>query len=132
MPNTAEKLTPCTGSNWMLLLIDADNNPETGWFGYDFLINKNIKNEKTTTLMHYDRAHPENPWVEVADLKFRYAGNELEVSVPRKILGLTATSFTFDFKWSDNAVGLKDPISLCTDGDTAPNRRFNYRCIWKN
>jgi hypothetical protein len=23
-----------------------------------------------------------------------------------------------------------DPVSLCTDGDTAPNRRFNYRCIW--
>ena len=129
---TAEKLTPCTGNNWMLLLIDADNNPETGWFGYDFLINKKVKNEKTTTLMCYDRAHPENPWVEVADLKFRYAGNELEVSVPRKILGLTATSFTFDFKWSDNAARLKDPVSLCTDGDTAPNRRFNYRCIWKN
>jgi hypothetical protein len=26
---------------------------------------------------------------------------------------------------------LKDPISLCLAGDSAPNRRFNYRCIWK-
>jgi len=127
---TAEKLTPCTGNNWMLLLIDADNNPETGWHGYDFLINKSVKNDKTTTLMRYDASHPENPWVAVADLKYRYVGNEMEISVPRKLLGLSESKFTFDFKWSDNAADLKDPISLCINGDTAPNRRFNYRCIW--
>lgn len=128
---TADKLTTCKGNNWMLLLIDADNNPETGWFGYDFIINKNVKNDNTTTLMRYDAAHPENPWVEIADLKFRYVDNKMEISVPRKILGLNGNSFTFDFKWSDNPTELKDPISLCTNGDTAPNRRFNYRCIWK-
>jgi len=114
----------------MLLLIDADNNSQTGWFGYDFLINKNVKDPNTSTLMHYDNKHPEHPWVEVADLKLRYSGNQLEIEVPRKLLGLTSTTFTFDFKWSDNASDLKDPISLCTNGDTAPNRRFNYRFIW--
>ena len=45
-------------------------------------------------------------------------------------LGLTGDGFTFDFKWSDNAYELEDPISFCLHGDTAPNRRFNYRCIW--
>ena len=114
----------------MLLLIDTDNNPQTGWFGYDFIINKNVKDEKTTTLMRFDPTHPENPWVKVADLEFRYVGNQLEVSVPRKLIGLNGAKFIFDFKWSDNASDLKDPISLCTDGDTAPNRRFNYRFIW--
>jgi len=128
---TAEKLTSCKGNNWMLLLIDADNNPETGWYGYDFIINKNIKDEKTSTLMRFDPAHSENPWIKVADLAFSYAGNKLEVSVPRKLLGLNGTKFLFDFKWSDNASDLKTPISLCTDGDTAPNRRFNYRFIWE-
>jgi hypothetical protein len=128
---TADKLTMCSGNNWMLLFIDADNNPETGWFGYDFIINKSVKNDNTTTLMRYDKVHAENPWVSVTDLRFTYVGNEMEVSVPRKLLGFTATKFTFDFKWCDNASDLKDPISLCTDGDTAPNRRFNYRCIWK-
>ena len=127
---TAGKLSPCNGNNWMLLLIDTDNNPQTGWFGYDFIINKNVKDEKTTTLMRFDPTHPENPWVKVADLEFRYVGNQLEVSVPRKLIGLNGAKFIFDFKWSDNASDLKDPISLCTDGDTAPNRRFNYRFIW--
>ena len=35
---TADALTPCTDNNWMLLLIDADNDPSTGWYGYDYLI----------------------------------------------------------------------------------------------
>lgn len=37
---TAEALSDHTGNHWMLLLIDADNNHATGWYGYDFLINK--------------------------------------------------------------------------------------------
>jgi hypothetical protein len=128
---TAEQLSSHTGDNWMLLLLDADNNPETGWYGYDFLINKNVKNEGTTTLMRYNGADSVNAWTEVADLNFRYQGKELEIAVPRKLLGLTRSKFTFDFKWSDHAAGLKDPISLCINGDTAPNRRFNYRCMWE-
>jgi hypothetical protein len=54
----------------------------------------------------------------------------MEIAVPKKALGLAEDKFTFDFKWSDNAADLNDVISLCLDGDTAPNRRFNYRCIW--
>ena len=125
---TADALTPCTDNNWMLLLIDADNDPSTGWYGYDYLINKRIKNDQTTTLMRYDSA--KGDWTEVADLPMRYAGNQLEVSVPRELLGLGGDHFVFDFKWSDNPTDLNDPISLCLNGDTAPNRRFNYRCIW--
>jgi len=128
---TNDSLTPYSGKNWMLLLIDADKNPATGWYGYDYLINKKVKDGQTTTLMRYDAIHPENPWVEVADLKYSISGNKLELSVPRKLLGLAGDQMTINFKWSDNAAGLKDPISLCTDGDTAPNRRFNYRFIWK-
>lgn len=128
---TSENLTSHTGKNWMLLFIDSDNNPNTGWYGYDYVINKSVKSEKTTTLMRYNAANTENPWIEVADLKYRYAGTELELYIPRKLIGLLGDQFTFDFKWSDNAAELNDPISFCTDGDTAPNRRFNYRCIWK-
>jgi len=128
---TSGNLTGSADKNWMLLLIDADKNPATGWYGYDFVINKKVKDEHTTTLMRYDPAHPDDPWQEVSDLKYYYAGNQLELSVPRNLLGLSANQFVFDFKWSDNPSELKDPVSLCTHGDTAPNRRFNYRCIWK-
>lgn len=48
-------------------------------------------------------------------------GARLTVSVPADLLGES-----FDFKWSDNAADLADPISVATTGDTAPNRRFCY------
>ena len=128
---TDNKLTPYTGNNWMLLLIDADKNPATGWYGYDYIINKKVKNATTTTLMRYDSTAAEGPWVEVAQLSYQYKNNAVELSVPRSLLGLNDNAFTFDFHWSDNADDLKDPISLSTSGDSAPNRRFNYRCIWQ-
>ena len=55
-------------------------------------------------------------------MPFRCAGNALELAVPKALLGLGADAFTFDFQWADNPTGLKDPISLCTSGDTAPDR----------
>jgi hypothetical protein len=128
---TKEALTPHTGTNWMLLLIDADLNPNTGWYGYDYLINQRVIDQKTTTLMRYISGAPNGSWVEVARLNYRYSGKALEMAVPRKLLGMKGDAFTFDFHWCDNPIDLKDPISLCISGDSAPNRRFNYRCIWK-
>jgi hypothetical protein len=129
---TREALTPHTGTNWMLLLIDADLNPDTGWYGYDYLINWRVIDEKTTTIMRYDPGTREGSWVEASRVSYRYSGKELELAVPRKLLGLKGDSFSFDFHWCDNPTDLRDPISLCTSGDSAPNRRFNYRCTWKN
>jgi hypothetical protein len=128
---TKEPLTPHSGNNWMLLLIDADQNHDTGWYGYDYLVNKKIIDEKTTTLMRYAPEAPEGPWVEKAQLDYRYVGNKLEVAVPGEVFNFKNDGTTFDFHWCDNPADLKDPISLCLDGDSAPNRRFNYRCIWK-
>ncbi len=127
---TADTLTSYTGHNWMLLLIDADKNSETGWFGYDFVVNKSIIDEKTTTLLRYDQ--DSHRWVQIADLSYHSSGKRLEVAVPRRLIGLDGkTSLSFDFHWCDNPSDLRDPISLCTGGDSAPNRRFNYRCIWR-
>jgi hypothetical protein len=128
---TRETLTSCTGSNWMLLLIDADQNPKTGWAGYDYIVNLKVIDAKTTTLMRYALEAPGRGWVEVARLPLHFEGKRLELMMPRKLLSLPGEAFSFDFKWTDNPTDLKDPLSLCSSGDTAPNRRFNYRCIWK-
>lgn len=124
---THNALTPHSGANWMLLLIDADKNPETGWYGYDYLVNQSIADSRTTTIRRYQ----DGKWVDAGVLNYRYKGKALELAVPRKLLGLTGDSITFDFKWADNPTDLTDPISLCTNGDSAPNRRFNYRAIWR-
>ncbi len=128
---TQAALTPHTGTNWMLLLIDADQNPATGWFGYDYIINLRVVNEQTTTLERYAPEAPGGPWIEVARLNYRYQGRQLELAVPRRLLGLPGDAFAFDFHWCDHPPDLQDPISLCLAGDSAPNRRFNYRCVWQ-
>ena len=124
---TADPLTSHKDTHWMMLFLDADHNSDTGWYGYDYLINNEIKTDKLTTLMKYDG----KKWVKVADISYRYKGTQMELSIPRKLLHLNKYAFTFDFKWSDNAGELIDPISFALNGDTAPNRRFNYRYIWK-
>ena len=111
----------------MLLLIDSDNNSKTGWYGYDYLVNQNVKNEQQTTLMRYEN----EKWVEISHLNYRKENNQLEIEIPRRLLNLSQDQFIIDFKWSDNPEELVDPISFCLNGDTAPNRRFNYRLIWE-
>ncbi|MFD2146760.1 hypothetical protein [Mucilaginibacter antarcticus] len=63
---TDQALTSSTGKNWMMLFIDADQNSNTGWYGYDYTINKKVIDSKTTTLMHYDAKAPGDHWVQVA------------------------------------------------------------------
>ncbi|NLV45928.1 MAG: hypothetical protein GXY07_15680 [Candidatus Hydrogenedentes bacterium] len=128
---THEALTPSTDPNWMLLLIDADKDNSTGWFGYDFLINQPVISDTNTTLMRYASDSADGPWVAQGTLEYRRGEKELEIAVPRALLALNGDALTFDFHWCDNPVELKDPISLCMHGDSAPNRRFNYRCVWK-
>ena len=123
---TAAPLTPSTDSKWMLLLIDADKNPSTGWFGYDYIVNYRVNDAHSTQLMKWNGKQ----WKKIANVPYAVNGNKLELSLPRKTMGWTEKSLTFDFKWADNPADLKSPVSFCTDGDTAPNRRFNYRCIW--
>ena len=128
---TREPLTPHTGRNWMLLFLDADRNPDTGWYGYDFVVNRSLVDDHTTTLQRFVPGTDGGSWVEVARPAYRASGNALELSLPRDLLGWRGDALSFDFHWSDNAAELKDPISLGTSGDSAPNRRFNYRCVWK-
>ena len=40
---TRDKLTSPADPNWMLLFIDADQNPKTGWLGYDFVVNRKVR-----------------------------------------------------------------------------------------
>lgn len=125
---TSNNITPHTDKNWMLLLIDADNNSSTGWYGYDFIVNQDVKDKHTTTLKQYDNEKKE--WNYVADIAMCYSDNRLELSISRQHLNIMGDKLTLDFKWADNPEELTDPISLCLNGDTAPNRRFNYRLIW--
>ena len=120
-------ITTSTDPDWMLLLIDSDQDSSTGWYGYDFIVNKKVVDGRHTTIMSYS----DGTWKEVATVPYKVSGTEMELAVPASILGVGGDSVSFDFKWADNVGELVDPISLCLHGDTAPNRRFNYRFVFE-
>ena len=123
---TASDLTPCSDPDWMLLLIDTDQNSATGWYGYDILVNKSVTSEGTSAVLKWEN----EAWSPAGEAAFAVSGNKIELSIPKDIIGLSGNKASFDFKWADNPGELVDPISICVSGDTAPNRRFNYRFIW--
>lgn len=123
---TGSALTSPDDKDWMLLLINADQDYSTGWCGYDFLINKNMLNPGYSQILEYK----DGGWKSVGKASYAVRGNKLELSFPLSVLRLGGKSISFDFKWADNPGSLEDPISMCVHGDTAPNRRFNYRFVW--
>ncbi len=123
---TEKDITPFKGDNWMLLFIDADQNHATGWEGYDYLANKFVNDDKTTTLKL-----AKTGWdfrTINRQVAYHVKGNKLELSIPRVDIGQTNPDHVaFDFHWADNIQKDGDIIEFAVSGDSAPERRFNYR-----
>lgn len=118
---TREPLTPATDPNWMQLYIDADQNSTDGWLGYDFLMKQGGVSK---------HAGGGYVWGPPTPVEFRMTGNEMEISISRKSLGLKSGPFTLDFKWADNLQQTGDWSDFTLSGDVAPNDRFNYRAVF--
>jgi hypothetical protein len=121
----AAGLTSPQDQSWMVLFIDADNNPKTGWLGYDYIVNRTNVRSNITTLER--NVAGQYQWSSPVDIPFHFAGNELELAVPNVALGLTGESAVVDFKWADNLQQTGDWSDFTLNGDAAPNDRFNYR-----
>lgn len=121
--STKEAITSYKDKNWMLLLIDNDQNPATGWKGYDLLINDDIMSDSMTTVKKY---HPKKGWILLESIPYKKEGNQLMVSIPKKLLKFNNT-LNFDFHWTDNPSKLETIYDLINAGDNAPTRRANYR-----
>ena len=120
---TRQPLTPHTDPHWMLLLLDTDQNAATGWLGYDFVVNQEVLDENTTTI----KAWRGGAWEKVGEATFAMKGERLEISLPRSLLNLLESTPSFDLHWADNIQSFGDISELGINGDSAPNRRWNYR-----
>lgn len=119
---TSQKLTTSTGKNWMLLFVDTDQSAKTGWSGYDLLINRLVKGQRTTVSRWNGHR-----WVDMATSPVRYVNNELELSIPLTIVSQKSARIQLDFHWADNIQQLNNITEFFINGDSAPDRRFNYR-----
>ena len=120
---TAQPITAHTDPMWMLLLLDADQDAATGWLGYDFVVNHEVIGEGETTVKRWNSG----AWEPLASIPYRVNGNGLELAVPRALVGETGDAPAFDFHWADNIQSFDSIAELGVNGDSAPNRRWNYR-----
>jgi hypothetical protein len=120
---TYKPLTTWKGANWMLLLIDTDGKKSTGWQGYDLVVNKSVTNDTQTTVQRWQSGH----WGAATPVTYRAAGYQLEMALPRALFGKAAPGF--DFHWVDNVPITSGLNPFFTNGDSAPDRRFNYRFV---
>lgn len=120
---TREQMTPHTDAHWMLLLLDTDGDGGTGWLGYDAIVNLDVLSETETTFKTWQAG----TWKTVATVAYRVNGNGLELSIPRALIKKDRGPLSVDFHWADNIQGFGDVSELGLNGDSAPNRRWNYR-----
>ena len=66
-------------------------------------------------------------WATAGTATYRVNGNGMEVSVPRAVVAIASGKPAFDFHWADNIRRFGDVSELGVNGDSAPNRRWNYR-----
>ena len=123
---TREPISPPTGKDWMQLLINADRRADTGWFGYDYVLNRQPGDGQEAVLERFDRA--KNTWVDPVRVGLHLDGNRLAVQIPRSAVREFAGRLDFEFKWADNVAldRMKSPAEFMDGGDVAPDGRFNY------
>lgn len=126
---TASPITAPDDKAWMLLFIDADANPATGWLGYDFVVNRKGSDDRHATLEAC--VGREYRWEKRAQIDLRREGCELELAIPQAALGLKKGPATLDFKWADHIRQTGEAADFTLHGDVAPNDRFNYRAVFK-
>lgn len=120
---TAKDITDdySTGS-WMNLFLDTDGVLDNSWNGYEYIVNYSASSDGTSTVARYNGSSFET----AGEAKFRVYGNQMMVSVPKSVLGLSGTGISLNFKWADSRTAYSVVTDYYTLGDTMPYGRFNY------
>lgn len=119
---TADKLTPHTDPNWMTLFIDTDRRKDTGWQGYDLVINR----KKVASRSTIEKSVKAKSWAIAGVTEYAYSDKYLELRVPISLIMRRNKQLDFEFKWSDNRQKEGDIMDFWLNGDVAPSGRFNY------
>ena len=121
---TAAPLSPKTDPGWMRLFINTDLDKNTGWEGYDVVINRLNPGAKAVL----EKTAAAWDWKKSGEVDYAVNGNKLEIKVPKSMLDVNG-KMNFEFKWSDNMQQQGDIMDFWINGDAAPAGRLNYRYV---
>ena len=112
--------------SWMNLYLDIDNDPSTGWEGYDFVLNRNRDGSSVSI-----EKFIENSWQfeTIGSAEYLLGTKSFTIKVSKSILQNAVPNVNFKlfgFKWADHSVTDGDVMRFMDLGDTAPNDRFKF------
>ena len=119
-----EPITAPSGTNWMNLFLDADQNFETGFKGYDYVIGRQEKDGKYLSVEKAQSAGWD--FKNCGAAEYRIEGCEMQICVSKEYVVMQDNE-NFDFKWADNSVADGFVMEFMDLGDAAPNDRYNFR-----
>ena len=126
---TAEAITAAdNNSSWMKLYLDSDNDGNTGWYGYDYVVNYETKSGTVTTVAKYAGRNNAYHFEVVGDVNYKLDGNKMMVAVPQALLDMENSylELCMQFKWADSETVYDEMEDFYCDGDAAPLGRMNY------
>lgn len=123
---TVDKIKPylCGMGAWMQLLLSVHDLDAPSWEGFQFTVNRSLKNNKKSIL---EVSTSGWNWKKVCEVDINIINNEMAIRIPRKKIELHNKPVAFDFKWIDSMNPQNDILELYTHGDTAPSGRFAYK-----
>ncbi len=121
----ADDITAPEGENWMNLFINSNGVGTDGWYGFDFVIGREIKDGKASVMKFADGWNFEK----TGEADLVRSGKVLQIKVAKSLIGFDGENL--DFKWADNSVNDGDVMKFIDMGDTAPDNRFCYRYTLK-
>ncbi len=127
---TKNDLTPYTDPAWMRLLLEVAEKDgaaveDDNWESFQYIVNRQTPLSENRTVV--EKSTGGWSWSPAGETDYSVNGKTLQIAVPRKLLGIDkCSSFTVNFKWSDNMQNDGDILDFYENGDVAPEGRFKY------
>lgn len=125
---TVDPISQPAAENWMTLYLNipqlSKKSDAANWENYHFAVNRIASGAKDKTVV--ERAKGGWNWEKTATVAMKVEGRQMQIVVPRKLLGLEQFPVDLQFKWADNCPVDGNIDSFYIDGDTAPIGRLNY------
>ncbi len=118
-------------STWMNLYLNInEGNDDKRFYGYNYIANTYQYTEYKTSIAKCSenvKALNYDTFKICAIIDYKYEGNEIMITIPKKEVGLGSESkFRILFKWADSRTEIKSMEQFYTEGDAAPIGRLNY------
>ncbi len=117
---------PVGDSTWMNVYLNTDN-AQTGWYGYDYIINYKYVDDFTTKVAKCNTTDGSYGFEAVGDASIHVDDNKMMISVPLSTLGIANYKEVYlTFKVADSDTKLTTMEQFYTEGDVAPLGRTNF------